>query len=333
MLRFGVSLVALATLSACGGATGPSNRPLDTASIATSYTSLAAMTKLANFSTFSASQRYRYQTDAAGPLGEFYEGDQPLETDKVQVNYNPRDAVYDLKFNTAGISFTGRYQDPMHRTGTPQRDVPILPNVQYLESGSRGNVQTYFFERPGTNTSYVTWAGFFRYTNSSLQAGNGEFVDPYEAEWQRSAFVYGTQTVAGEVPKTGTATFNGTMFAWMVDHFPGSGRPLDSLHGTNQTTVNFGAGTFSTSLTGTNQRTAASFSASGSGRLTAATANFSGAMTSLSIAGISRPIIASTIEGGFYGPGAKELGAAFRIIGPVNDERLDITGVFTAKAP
>ncbi|TPG20502.1 hypothetical protein EAH87_08450 [Sphingomonas koreensis] len=37
----------------------------------------------------------------------------------------------------------------------------------------------------------------------------------------------------------------------------------------------------------------------------------------------------SSIDGGFYGPGAKEVGGNFRIVGGVPNQRFDILGAFT----
>lgn len=331
MLRIGASLLVLATLSACGGAEGPANKAFETASITTSYTMLQNMQQQQNFTTASSSQRYKLMYGQNGGASEFYEGDQPQANDAVQITYNPRDLVYVVQIKSAGIDQNVRFQDPMHRTNFPQTGVPSLANVRYLEAGSAGDVKTLFFEQPGTRTSYVTWAGFYRQTNTALQAGNAADHLPREEELQRSAFVYGMRTTAGEVPKTGGATYSGSMFAWIVDHSIGVARTFNSISGSSQSVVDFAAGTIGTTLTGTVVETGANFSAVGSSRVTAATSAFAGSFSSLSLGGVSRTIGASTIEGGFYGPAAGELGAAFRIIGPVPDQRLDITGAFTGK--
>lgn len=42
-------------------------------------------------------------------------------------------------------------------------------------------------------------------------------------------------------------------------------------------------------------------------------------------------IVGSSLDGAFYGPNANEVGASFRIVGGIPDQRVDIIGSFTGR--
>ncbi len=122
---------------------------------------------------------------------QLYAGDSSTARNSgITVDYNPRDAIFLVKIEAplAQVSQTLRFQDPLHRTdfggaNEPQTGTPRLSaaGIQYLESGfakqpvrfdpaestmvpvgdNEGDYasQTFFYQKPGTTTKYVTFAG------------------------------------------------------------------------------------------------------------------------------------------------------------------------------
>jgi hypothetical protein len=318
-----------------------------------------------------------------------YGADQPVGiNENVRITRNPRDATFDVVITGQDqISASTRYQDPAHRqsAGTINNasvtntfpdgssfsvfTVPVSPNFEYYASGSREitatsnitNRYVLFFERPGTTTRYVTWAAYWQGVLTE-NVTFSDFVDPrtletgsrlvgsYIADIQRTAAVYGLNTQAKDVPKTGSANYAGSLFANTI-----SGTTLDTILGTQSSTVNFASNAMTFDLRGSFQASGTSFAASGTGRIerpdipnsalnpTAAQpmSSFRGLVTGVTIGGtayqfnsnasLPNTFQATTIEGGFYGPNAVELGGAFRIVGGAQDTRLDIMGAFTGK--
>jgi C-lobe and N-lobe beta barrels of Tf-binding protein B len=336
---------------------------------------------------------------------QLYQGDATTVRDgAISVEYNPRDAIFNISYQDtkAGVSTTDRFQDPAHRTNfggalEPQLGTPQLAaaGIQYLQhagsSGSTGGSDipldptyifgvlppkktsgvydqtTFFYQKPGTTTKYVTFAGFLRnidavklVDSAAVAAQNGQPASPatsittHDYQLSRGLFVYGENSTA--LPKTGTASFSGTMLASMIfndqlDTNPGQGSYFQMIEGTANTKVDFGANTFSLDVTGTtfapqfdyvgfNGYTiagGASFAAAGKGQIdfvkaggflgqfqTASFVNPNGTRYDLNIAG-------SSIDGAFYGPNATEVGGSYRIVGGTPDERIDILGVFVGK--
>jgi hypothetical protein len=293
-------------------------------------------------------------------VGELYTASQPIAaTGGVTVNYDPRSAVFTLNYtdSVSNISGNYRFQDPAHRTTDLQTLASRLEtnsSFRLLESGSSSPEQTvaqsFFYEMPGVRTRYVSFAGFVRTTTPTLTSEQynsmvaalqqGQPVVPVRTQrvTERSAVAYGFQTTVGDVPNTGTATFTGGMFAQMIN---GAFGQFDTIYGTNTTQVNFQTGAITTALSGTTQSGVA-FVANGRANITVARSpNFAGRIDTASLGGTAIRIAdvapggtpAGSIEGSFYGPQAAELGAAFRIVGGVPDQRLDILGAFTGARP
>lgn len=182
----------------------------------------------------------------------------------------------------------------------------------------------------------------------------------------RAAFVFGERTENSRVPRTGTATFNGNMIASMVnnpllDNDPSTNSYFQWLSGTARVNVDFATGNVSTALSGTTLAplfdprpletptdtsgfpfgsvaipAGAAFTAAGNARIDlVGTGGFTGTFNSASFAfnGQTAPvdIVGSTLDGAFYGPAAQEIGASFRIVGGIPDQRVDIIGSFTGK--
>jgi len=290
-----------------------------------------------------------------------------------------------------------RFQDPAHRTNfggaiQPQASVPNLnfpadKGIQYLQTGSSsGNIltagsnssdpsvsgtytvgdqaytstsQTFFYQKPGTTTKYVTYAGYVRNTLGVTQQTDPGSVTPYYRNTyslDRAAFVYGETTSNSAVPTSGTGTYTGDMLATVVfnpllDTAPNTPTYMQWLSGSQTSVVDFGAKTVKTTLTGT--ATAPAFDAYTNrvvslpaGSTFTAHANSTidlvskgGFTGTFADASFVRPgmtdfpivIAGSSIDGAFYGPNGEELGAGFRIVGGTPDQRIDILGVLTGK--
>ncbi|MFC4292519.1 transferrin-binding protein-like solute binding protein [Sphingorhabdus arenilitoris] len=225
----------------------------------------------------------------------------------LSITYNPRDAIFDVSFSDSlsGTSTATRFQDPLHRTAfggvlEPQYGTPelALRGIQYLESGSGTaslsgtrlalgldadetsgsyNVATFFYQRPGTTTQYVTYGGFLR-NQLSASIANTAAVAPVAAtpttpavpgqpatsvttttfSLERGAFVFGQNSVNSNVPTGGTGSFSGDMLATAVfndqpDNIGLTDAPtyFQWIEGTANVDVNFGSNSFALSLTGT----------------------------------------------------------------------------------
>jgi hypothetical protein len=317
---------------------------------------------------------------------EFYNygGDQPAGiSSNVLITRNPRDATFNVVIEGQDkIAANVRYQDSAHRTlpATINGDrdglftVPDSANFEYYRTKDRvisdTTTITYdqilFFERPGTTTKYVTWAAFWdgrtiqsiassdyvktdKDTGLILEGGS-RTVTSYEDKSQRTAAVFGINVKAKDVPKSGSASYAGSLFANTI-----YGGFKDTILGTSTTRVNFADNSMKFTYDGRYTSNGAGFSATGSGKIerpdipnTALNpaavqpfSSFRGTIDSVSIAGTpyrfesitTAPFTyqASSIEGGFFGPNVAEVGGAFRIVGGLPDQRLDILGAFTGK--
>jgi hypothetical protein len=302
-------------------------------------------------------------------INSFYEGSQPQGTvADVTIDFDPRDAVYSVKVNSASIKAEARLQDPQHRTLFNQQLVPSLSNYKYAEANpgddvtalnansTMRDVSTIFVRDVGASagrTQYVTIAGF---VNQKYQEKEVSRPSPpetitvgvdFESDISRSVFTYGLNTAYKDIPKSGTASFSGDMFAHLIvtPQNNGTGNDLRSIVGTSATNVDFASGQMTLSLAGNVAGFAGdtrAFAATGAMNIfrpekDTSNSNFSGAITSWSFGnynvanGITVPTAASTIEGGFFGPAGAEVGGAFRIIGSRPDERIDFLGAFTGK--
>lgn len=301
-----------------------------------------------------------------------YEGNaSTVRSPSGQISYNPRDGIFTITFTDtkAGLSDNLRFQDPAHRTDfrpyvTPQWGVPDLEGFNYLESISNGaadpnDVSTFFYQRPGTSTTYVTLAGFVR---------NNPAAD--KDTFKRGAFVFGDQTARGQIPASGTGTYKGGFIATMVNNptFDGPDQKasyLQWMQGSSTTTVDFGKNAVNLQLSGTvNQAnmsgyqvsnadlsipTGATFTASANAAINLiGTGGFTGKFDSASFTytpqGAPAPVTknvdfasvnaatstagASSVDGTFFGPDAVNVGGSFRVVGGIPDQRVDILGAF-----
>jgi hypothetical protein len=286
-----------------------------------------------------------------------------------QISYNPRDGIFTVTMtdSKADLSENLRFQDPAHRTDfkphlTPQWGVPNLEGFNYLESigTTVDDVSTFFYQRPGVSTTYVTLAGFVR--NDTPASGTATF--------KRGVFAFGDQTVRGQIPSSGTGTYTGGFIATMINNPTLDGPDqkasyLQWLQGSSTTTVDFGKSTVNLQLNGTvNQAnmsgyqasnadlsipTGATFTATATGGINlVANGGFTGKFDAASFAytpsGATGPVTknvdfasisagsstagASSVDGTFFGPDAANVGGSFRIVGGIPDQRVDILGAF-----
>jgi C-lobe and N-lobe beta barrels of Tf-binding protein B len=235
-------------------------------------------------------------------------------------------------------------------------------------TGSSYQATTFFYEVPGTNTNFVTIAGYLR-NDMRWQDTTAGSTPISQTFWklERGAFAYGIQTDTNAVPKTGSGTYTGSMIGTLVFNptidgttiaNPGPGALptyFQWMSGTATTTVNFannqvgltlngvvGAAQFDRYTTPQQASLAAgtTFTATGSATINlVTTGGFTGSFSSArfgSTTNGSNPVLniaGSSIDGAFYGPAAEEVGGGFRIVGGVPDQRVDIIGAFTGKKP
>jgi hypothetical protein len=298
--------------------------------------------------------------------------------------------------SVSGASF--RFQDPAHRTDfggaiQPQGGVPQLDsskNVQYLQSGSSSGAQlnptdpyytaglgaggsaypvgakgytsttqTFFYQKPGTTTKYVTYAGFVRNTVTATETQDSSTSPLYLKEnysLDRAAFVFGERSAASAVPTSGTGTYTGDMIATMVFNPTLDSNPTDPtyfqwIEGSQSTVVNFATLGVDSTFTGTVKAPAfdaysskffslpagSIFSANAHATLDMInkggfTGNFTSAKFTFPNTSVFNLLIAgSSIDGAFFGPNGEEIGGGFRVVGGTPDERIDILGAFTGK--
>jgi len=337
--------------------------------------------------------------------GLTYSGNTTTARDSsISISYDPADAIYTLSVEDelTGAAALTRFQDPGSRTDfggdvEPQWGTPELsnPNIGYLQAGdgdprspydrtgqgfvSSGDNDTppsgapgssysatsFFLLQPGTETEYVSFAGYVR---NALEFS--ELVDPDTNEvfetidWhlERGAFAFGEISPTADVPVTGSGNYAGSMLGTMIFNPTLDGQDVSGLsdlpnyfqwiEGTASIAVNFTDSTFGLTLDGTvlapqidrytNPTTSviqegATFAASGRGDINLV--NFGGFKGFFDSAGFTNPagdtrdvaIEGSTIDGAFYGPTAEEVGGGFRIVGGNPDERVDILGTFVGK--
>jgi hypothetical protein len=273
------------------------------------------------------------------------------------ITYNPRDGIFTIKLDDAkaGVTKNIGFQDPAHRTDADiarigNYQVPLLPGFNYLQALNEGKQFTFFYQRPSATGSFVSIAGFEQ-----------SDIDPVTSVFtaQQGVVVFGTRTATLQTPGKGSGHYDGTFLATMVGNQPNETDPaLQWINGTTSVDVNFSNRTVALAVKGLvgpayikdmlvhNSNLivgeGATFSATGSaswaaggnafaGQFSSASftsgttvtmVNFTSASAGTSVAG------ASSIDGTFYGPDAKNIGGNFRIVGGIPNQRVDILGGF-----
>ena len=296
-------------LAACGGGAGAGPEAVGSVAPPTINGDVHSFVKPTTPKLYNAVggvQHYQYETrsDRSGQTQQLYAADANTVRDGgITVNYNPRDAIFEVQINRANAvsNNAARFQDPNHRTafgGNSEPQVGVPPTaaekgIQYLEAGSatgdyvapanaypvggpgfKMSVNTFFYQKPGTTTSYVTYGGYVRNDINTVRVtetvydaagqplvdANGKTVtreylkNAYALD--RAVFAWGEQTDSGAVPRTGSATYSGDLLATMVyndqlDIDRTTPSYFQWITGTNTTVVDFTALTVKTTLNGT----------------------------------------------------------------------------------
>ncbi len=313
-----------------------------------------------------------------GPV--LYQGNaSTVRTPTGTINYSPRDGIFTLNFADAkaGVTTAVRFQDPAHRSATPAWGVPGVNDFNILEAvgptsrspsantpGDRGrtDIVTLFYQRPGSQTTYVSLAGYVRNAYEAT-------VDPLvfkaatTSTFQRGAMVFGQETLRSQVPVSGGGTYRGGMLATMVVNTGINSRTpnyFQWITGESEVTLDFSKSTMSLLLTGsvlpatyggqvlqsnaTGVPGGSSFRAVGGGSINLTqTGGFTGSFSSVTFSTVNGQTVpiydpvnsgnstagANSIDGTFFGPNAVNVGGNFRIVGGVPDQRVDILGAFT----
>lgn len=296
------------------------------------------------------------------------------------VNYSPRDGIFTINFadTKAGLA-TGivRFQDPAHRTATPEWGVPNLTGFNINEAVGptarsasatdptdfgRGDTVTFFYQRPGSQTTFVSLAGYVRNAYDRT-ADPLVFKAATTSLFERAAMVFGQETLRSQIPITGTGSYTGGLLATMVVNTSvNSAAPnyFQWITGTSKIDLDFSKSTMAILLTGTVGAAnyggqvlpanvtavpgGSTFNATGSGAINLTASNgFTGTFSSVTFSttnGVTVPIYdrvnpnnsvagANSIDGTFFGPNAVNVGGNFRVVGGVPDQRVDILGAFT----
>jgi hypothetical protein len=278
-------------------------------------------------------------------------GTPDLSIDPDQTAGNPN-----IRYLQAG---DGDPRSPWMNSGTGYVDPGDNDTPATGEPGSTYQAVSFFYEIPGTTTKYVTFAGYARNALSFDTDTTPEGVEFETTTWhlERGAFAYGALTANSAVPRSGAATYNGSMLATAVFNSTLDADRLTPTYfqwlvGSAQHKVDFGtlgiASTFQGNMYDVQNDLAGSALVSGLPERTQFDAaassiidlvgkgGFAGMFTSASF---TRPdgtkfnlnIAGSSIDGAFYGPNGEEVGGGFRIVGGSPDERIDILGAFTGK--
>ena len=351
----GASAVVVSAGSGSGVTAGSSGT--NSANTATSFLSVSSAK---TFDLLGGAQSLKVETDTGATL---YAGNAAtVRAPSGTVAFDPRDGIFTVTLadTKAIVSSSLRFQDPGHRidftsTNSPQYGVPDLQGFNYLEEigSSPTDTYTFFYQRPGNATIYVSLAGYVR--NNVPTSGT-------EDTFERGAFVFGDQTLRSQIPVSGAGTYKGGFIASMIGAPGTQATAFQWIQGNSALAVDFGKSTVSLSLAGTvnapnasNGALAASslaiasgstFNASGTATIDLVkTSGFTGQFQS---AGFTDPTTgkttavdfaaispgsstagASSIDGAFYGPNAVNVGGSLRIVGGVPGQRVDILGAFT----
>jgi hypothetical protein len=288
-MRLILVLLATTSVAACGGS-GPTT--VGSSAVSGSSTGATAgitptsphtfvvPTDPKTYTTIGGAHSYSYSTDTRNfkeQYGKLYQGDaSTARNGQTTIAYNPRDAIFELIQNhpLAGVTGTARFQDPAHRTDfggarEPQTGVPDIQgkSIFYLEAGGASGTYgangfawdalTLFYQKPGTKTNYVSYAGYVRNTLAITDVSdpNQPLYKRYDYTLQRSTYAYGERTANAGVPATGSGTFTGDMLATMVfndqlDTVANTPTYFQWITGSATTKVNFAAGTFTFDVAG-----------------------------------------------------------------------------------
>jgi hypothetical protein len=218
----------------------------------------------------------RIDTAGRGPAVTFsYDG--------ASGTYTATGASASASFTAANaVAATGYEAAFSKQSGTVTDTLALYGNAPAAAPSSTAPVQL-------TYTSF----GFWSHANSST------------VQTQNTYFVYGQPTGASAMPVTGTASYQTTVSASMLEYNAAAAEFL-KLGGTATFTADFGAGSVSTALS--LQYSTGNSAGTYTGIGTIKADQFSGSLTST-----NSQFTGGGFNGGFFGPAAKEMGYTFQI--------------------
>ncbi len=188
-----------------------------------------------------------------------------------------------LQAGGADFVFFPEQKSPTARSGFVGNVSDIAPILVDGAPNGFYDVSTFFYQTPGTETQFVTFAGYLR-NNITLERraipieqrdfqlepdgsrsvdAEGNFIPIGPStfvrnnyDYERGAFVFGEQSTDDSVPTVGTGSFEGAMLASMVfDNLPDdvgfASTFFQWIEGRAKTTVDFGSNTFELDISGT----------------------------------------------------------------------------------
>ncbi|MBY9064267.1 transferrin-binding protein-like solute binding protein [Sphingomonas yunnanensis] len=350
----GDGLSSAGSSAATGGASGTTGiaLPPPAGSTAT-QANMFDVTAATKFDAVSA----MHSLSVSATKSELYQGNaSTADSPAGSISYDPRDGIFVMTLADAKADITRNitFQDPGHRTtadsGRVEPQVPLLAGFNYLSVLDGETPLTFFYQRPNSVGSFVSLAGFERNEKRADGSSTSE----------QGVLVFGTRTPLFQTPTKGTARFDGQFLATIMaqrDDF--SERAQQWLAGSSAVDVDFASRKVALTLSGTVGQTfiqngpvantalsvpaGSTFNATGtaswgtfsnafSGKFAAASFTTDGKVTPVDFTSVSAGTStagASSIDGAFYGPDAKNVGGNFRIVGGIPNQRVDILGGFT----
>lgn len=300
ILQIGLVAGATALLAACGGggSSGGTSLPPTTPT----NNNIAALTVSQTFTGPAAAADSEFNLTSGTTVNS------RGAADTISVSYNASAKSYT-------VSVAGRTQTfaPADTTSS------VAGETRFLKEGSAGKDRLTLVTTPyssQTSNRYVGM-GIWQRSNTVGDRQNDQFA----------TFVYGLNTPASAMPRSGRANFAIDVFG--LSTAPGFEPSV--LQGRGNFDVDFMAGVFSTqtSLTETGLLTGSGVSGGGieligAGTLSSTEPRFSGNVT----AGSRNAKLTGSLSGLFYGPGAEEIGASFSA---TNSDGASFTGSFTGQ--
>lgn len=224
-----------------------------------------------------------------------------------------------ISYNAAAKSYTINLPNRSQTFSPADISATATGETRYQKAGAAGTDRLTLITTPYSSTVSNRYVGMGFWQNSSVEAGlqNNQFA----------TFVYGLNTPAAGMPRTGRASFGIDVFA--LTTVPGY--EPSRMQGLGRFDVDFMAGVFSTQtyLEETGLITGAGvvgggIELNGAGLLSSSDPTFSGNVT----VGSRNASLTGSLSGRFYGPGAEELGASFSAS---NSDGATVVGSFTGQ--
>lgn len=224
-----------------------------------------------------------------------------------------------VQYNAAAKSYTVSVAGRSQTFAPGDATSSVGGETRFQKDSAAGKDRLTLVTTPYTGTTSNRYVGLGYWQRSSI-AGSRQHD-------QFATFVYGLNTPAAAMPRSGRANFNIDVFG--ISSVPGYEPSV--LQGRGLFDVDFISGVFSTKtyltetalLTG-DQIVGGGIELNGSGLLSASDAAFSGYVTADS----RNARLSGSLSGRFYGPGADEVGASFSA---TNSAGASFTGSFTGQ--